>query len=56
MASEKEKNSKSTEGANDCSGDGKTWTEAADKAQDELDKTGAVERSEADEMKRHAGA
>lgn len=38
-----------------CKGDGHTWTEAADKAQDELDEASEVKKDQSDEMKQHAG-
>jgi hypothetical protein len=37
-----------------CGGDGTTWTNAADKAQDELDETGTVNEAESDSMKKHS--
>jgi hypothetical protein len=39
-----------------CCGDGTTWTNAADKAQDELDETGTVNEAESESMKKHSAA
>jgi hypothetical protein len=39
-----------------CCGDGTTWTNAADKAQDELDETGTVNEAESEDMKKHSAA